>query len=320
MFRIYLAVCSILIFTSGCLSQVFEKKNENIYGQINLNLIRITWPEPVLKKVRFANFGFRSGKVGLFPTLILISSYHSITTYIYPQTDDLAFQAKGPYAELLRNVYTKSVEWHSLIENKFFEVHSNLSRVIIEVNAKSVAYLIKGVEKLETLRGQVKSFINSRRKDNIDCVSRVDMKVEKVLYKIGNKISDCAVLADQHIQGITSKKIDLGSDILEIAELSLSETLDVVTEHFSSGRSFDELKDITQEYEEAFDEVDDEIYNEIIPAINEEMNEIRDAALAIPSTIEMCINNVLMKLNNVVGETGKMVDKCNAAWKYCCLK
>lgn len=139
--------------------------------------------------------------------------------------------------------------------------------------------------------------------------------MEKLLYRIGNKISDCAVLADQQIQGITSKKIDLGSDILEIAELSLSETLDVVTEHFSSGRSFDELKDIMEEYKEAFDEVDEEISSEIIPSINEEMSDIRDAALEIPSSIEMCISNVLMKLNNVVGETGKLVDKCSAAKK-----
>lgn len=188
-----------------------------------------------------------------------------------------------------------------------------MSRVVIDVNAKAVSSLIKGIEKLEISREHVKSFINSRRRENIDCVSRVDIKVEKVLYKIGNKISDCAVLADQQIQGITNKKIDLGSDILEIAELSLSETLDVVTEHFSSGRSFDELKDIKQEYEEAFDEVDEEINSEIIPAINEEMNEIRDAALAIPSTIEICISTVLMKLNSVVGETGKLVDKCNTA-------
>lgn len=230
------------------------------------------------------------------------------------QTDEIAtLQGKGPYVQLLRNVYTKSVEWHSLIENKFFEIHSNLSRVIIDVNAKSVTYLIKGIEKLETLRAQVKSFISAHRKENIECVSRVDSKVDKVLYKIGNKIADCAVLADKNIQGITNKKIDLGSDILEIAELSLSETLDVVTEHFSSGRSFDELKDIKQEYEEAFVEIDEEIYSEIIPAINEEMNEIRDAALAIPTTIEVCINNVMMKLNSVVGEAGKMVDKCSSA-------
>lgn len=208
-------------------------------------------------------------------------------------------------------MYSKSIEWHSLIENKFFEIHSNLSRVVIDINAKSVTYLIKGVEKLETLRGQVKSFLSAHRKDNIDCVSKVESKAEKVLYKVGNKIADCAVLADQQIQGITNKKIDLGSDILEIAELSLSETLDVVSEHFSSGRSFDELGDIKQEYEEAFDEIDEEIYNEIIPAIDEEMNEIRDSALAIPTTIELCISNVLMKLNNVVGETGKLVDKCS---------
>lgn len=200
-----------------------------------------------------------------------------------------------------------------MIENKFFEIHSNLSRVVIDINAKSVTFLIKGIEQLETLRGQVKSFISAHRKTNIDCVSKVESKVDKVLYKIGNKIADCAVLADQNIQGITNKKIDLGSDILEIAELSLSETLDVVTDHFSSGRSFDELKDIKQEYEEAFDEIDEEIYNDIIPAIDEEMNEIRDAALAIPSTIEVCINNVMMKLNNVVAETGKMVDKCTSA-------
>lgn len=196
------------------------------------------------------------------------------------------------------------------MENKFFEVHSNLSRVIIEVNAQSVTFLIKGIEKIETLRGQVKSFLNSHKKENIECVSRVDNKVEKVFYKIGNKIADCAVLADQQIQGITNKKIDLGSDILEISELSLSETLDVVIDHFSSGRSFDELRDITQEYEEAFDEVDEEIANEIIPSINEEMDNIRDTAQGIPNTIEVCISNVLMKLNNVVGETGKLVDKC----------
>lgn len=226
------------------------------------------------------------------------------------QTDDLAFQVKGPYAELLRNVYTKSVEWHTLLENKFFEIQSILSRVIIDVNGKSVAFLIRGIEKLETLRGQVKSFLNS--KENIDCVRKVDVKVEKLMYRIGNKISDCAVLADQQIQGVTSKKIDLGSDILEIAELSLSETLDVVTEHFSSGRSFDELKDIMEEYKEAFDEIDEEINSEIIPSINEEMNDIRDVALEIPNSIEMCISNVLMKLNNVVGETGKLVDKCTA--------
>lgn len=240
-------------------------------------------------------------------------------TYLYlhihllcVQTDDLAYQAKGPYAELLRNVYTKSVEWHSLLQNKFFEIHSNLSRLVIEVNAQSVTFLIKGVEKLETLRGQVKSFVNSHRGKNGDCVSKVDNKVEKVLYKIGNKISDCAVLADQQIQGITNKKIDLGADILEIAELSLSGTLDVVTEHFSSGRSFDELKDIRQEYEEAFDEVDEEIESEILPAIAFEMDDIREAAFQIPKSIEMCISNVLMKLNNVVGETGKLVDNCGA--------
>ncbi|KAJ6643008.1 hypothetical protein Bhyg_07964 [Pseudolycoriella hygida] len=229
------------------------------------------------------------------------------------QTDDIALQAKGPYAELLRNVYSKSLEWHSLIENKFFEIHSNLSRVIIEINAKSVTYLIKGIEKLETLRGQVKSFLSAHRKENIDCVSKVDNKFEKAFYKIGNKISDCAVLADQQIQGITNKKIDLGSDILEIAELSLSETLDVVTEHFSSGRSFDELKDIKQEYEHAFVEVDEEIFGEIVPAIDEEMNEIREAALDIPNSIDVCISNVLMKLNNVVGEAGKLVEKCRSS-------
>lgn len=197
-----------------------------------------------------------------------------------------------------------------MIENKFFEVHSNLSRVIIDVNSNSVTFLIKAIQKLDTLREQVKSFLNSRRKENTDCVSKVENRVEKVFYKIGNKISDCAVLADQQIQGITNKKIDLGSEILEIAELSLSSTLDVVIEHFSSGRSFDELKDIRQEYEEAFDEIDDEIRNEILPAINEETNEIRDEALIIPNSIESCISNVLMKLNNVVGETGRLVDKC----------
>lgn len=205
----------------------------------------------------------------------------------------------------------KSVEWHSVIDNKFFEVHSNLSRVILEVNAKSVTPLVRGIEKLETLRGQVKAYLDARSTDNPDCVSKVCTKVDKTLYKIGNKISDCAALADQQIQTITDKKIDLGAEILETSEMLLSGTLHVIMDHFATGGSFNELTDIRAEYEEAIEEANEEIYKELIPNINEEFIDIRDMARDIPNAIELCVNNVLMKLNDVVGDTGRMVDRCS---------
>lgn len=204
----------------------------------------------------------------------------------------------------------KSVEWHAVIDNKFFEVHSNLSRVILEINAKSVTSLIKGIEKLETLRTQVKAFIDSRSADNADCANKVCTKVDKVLYKIGNKISDCAALADQQIQAISNKKIDLGSEILETSEIILSGTRYVIMDHFAHGGSFNELTDIREEYEEALEESNDEVYNEILPNINEEFIDIREEAQDIPSAVEVCVNNVLMKLNDVVADTGRLVDRC----------
>ncbi|XP_037046941.1 uncharacterized protein LOC119081813 [Bradysia coprophila] len=226
------------------------------------------------------------------------------------QASNLGIKTNGPYSELLQHVYLKSVEWHSLIDNKFYEVHSNLSRVIMDVNGHSVTSLVKGVAKLETLRSQVKAFLNSRTADDQNCISKIHTKTDKLLFKMGTKISDCAVLADQQIQGISNKKIDLGTDILEVSELLLSGTLEVITDHFARGGSFNDLPDIQEEYEEAFAEADDEIYNEVIPNIHDEMNSMREEALDIPAAVEECVSNVLTRLNDVVGDTGKLVERC----------
>lgn len=181
----------------------------------------------------------------------------------------------------------------------------------MDVNGQSVTSLVKGVAKLETFRSQVKSFLNSRTTDDQNCISKIHGRMDKLLFKIGTKISDCAVLADQHIQGISTKKIDLGTDILEVSELLLSGTLEIITEHFARGGSFNDLSDIQEEYEEIFADGDEEIYNEVVPNIHEELNDIRDEALDIPGIIDECVSDVLMRLNDVVGDTGKLVERCS---------
>lgn len=182
----------------------------------------------------------------------------------------------------------------------------------MDVNGQSVTSLVKGVAKLETLRSQVIAFLETRPTENQNCISKIQTKVDKLLFKMGTRISDCAALAEQHIEGISNKKIDLGTDILEVSELLLSGTLEVITEHFAKGGSFSDLPDIKVEYEEILADGDDEIYNEFIPNIVGEMNEIRDEALDIPGIIDECVNNVLSRLNDVVEDTGRFVEKCNS--------